>query len=81
MHQSYTQHRHYVLTDIYSVLGKGGKDVDIGINTDNYVEITCLLPFAQQEKQEEIAGWSCNFVIHYIMIITYAKFFDGAANR
>ena len=30
--------------ELYSILGKGGENVDIGISTDNYVEGTCLLP-------------------------------------
>ena len=31
--------------ELYSILGKAGKDVDIGISTDNYVEGMFLLPF------------------------------------
>ena len=31
--------------ELYSILGKASKDVDMGISTDNYVEGTFLLPF------------------------------------
>ena len=31
--------------ELYSILGKAGKNVDIGISTDNYVEGMFLLPF------------------------------------
>ena len=56
--------------ELYSMLEKGGEDVDIGISTDNHVEGTCLLPFnvtlTSEGKTGGIAGWSCNFVIHHI---------------
>ena len=31
--------------ELYSILGKAGEDVDIGISTENYLEGTFLLPF------------------------------------
>ena len=50
--------------ELYSELGKGSEDVDIGISTDNYVEGICLLPFdvtlTSAGKQEEMELQFCN---------------------
>ena len=74
--------------ELYSILGKAGKDVDIGISTENYLEGTSLLPFditptsaANMEYLGKKAGGNCRIELqfckplpHNIMIITYAIF-------
>ena len=76
--------------ELYSILGKAGKDVDIGISTENYLERTflLLLPFditptsvANMEYLGRKTGGNCRIELqfhkplpHNIMIITYAIF-------
>ena len=74
--------------ELYSILGKAGKDVDIGISTENYLEGTFLLPFdvtptsaANMEYLGRKTGGNCRIELqfhkplpHNIMIITYAIF-------
>ena len=69
--------------ELYSILGKAGKDVDIGISTENYLEGTFLLPFdvtptsaANMEYLGRKTGGNCRIepLPHNIMIITYAIF-------
>ena len=69
-------------------LGKAGKDVDIGISTENYLEGTFLLPFditptsaANMEYLGRKMGGNCRIELqfrkplpHNIMIMTYAIF-------
>ena len=73
---------------LYSILGKAGEDVDIGISTENYLEGTFLLPFdvtptsvANMEYLGRKKGGNCRIELqfhkplpHNIMIITYAIF-------
>ena len=73
---------------LYSILGKAGEDVDIGISTDNHVEETFLLPFdmtptsaANMEYLGRKTGGNCRIELQFhkplpnnIMIITYAIF-------
>ena len=76
--------------ELYSILGKASKDVDIGISTENYLEGTFLLPFdvtptsvANMEYlgRKTRGGGNCRIELqfckplpHNIMIITYAIF-------
>ena len=74
--------------ELYSILGKAGKDVDIGISTENYLEGTFLLPFdvtptsaTNMEYLGRKMGGNCRIELqfckplpHNIMIITYAIF-------
>ena len=74
--------------ELYSILGKAGEDVDIGISTENYLEGTFLLPFdvtptsaANMEYLGRKMGGNCWIELqfckplpHNIMIITYAIF-------
>ena len=74
--------------ELYSILGKAGEDVDIGISTENYLEGTFLLPFdvtptsvANMEYLGRKMGGNCRIELqfhkplpHNIMIITYAIF-------
>ena len=74
--------------ELYSIVGKAGKDVDIGISTENYLEGTFLLPFditptsaTNMEYLGRKMGGNCRIGLqfhkplpHNIMIITYAIF-------
>ena len=74
--------------ELYSILGKAGEDVAIGIHTDNYMEGTFLLPFdviptstANMEYLGRKTGGNCRIELQFhkplpnnIMIITYAIF-------
>ena len=74
--------------ELYSILGKAGEDVDIGISTENYLEGTFLLPFDVTPTSAAKHGISrqnnrgnsrieLQFrkpLPHNIMIITYAIF-------
>ena len=74
--------------ELYSILGKAGEDVDIGISTENYLEVTFLLPFdvtptsvANMEYLGRKTGGNCRTELqfckplpHNIMITTYAIF-------
>ena len=74
--------------ELYSILGKAGEDVDIGISTENYLEGTFLLLFdvtptsvANMEYLGRKAEGNCRIELqfhkplpHNIMIITYATF-------
>ena len=74
--------------ELYSIFGKAGKDVDIGISTENYLEGTFLLPFdvtptsaANMEYLGRKTGGNCRIELqfrkplpHNIMITTYAIF-------
>ena len=76
------------LMELYSILGKAGEDVDIGISTENYLEGTFLLPFdvtptsaANMEYLGRKMGGNCRIelqfhkpLLHNIMIIIYAIF-------
>ena len=74
--------------ELYSVLGKVGEDMDIGISSDNYVKSLFLLPFdvmptsaANMEYLSKKQGGNCCIELqfckplpHNIIIITYATF-------
>ena len=74
--------------ELYSILGKGGEDVNIDISTENYLEGTFLLPFditptsaANMEYLGRKTRRNCKIELqfrkplpHNIMIITYAIF-------
>ena len=74
--------------ELYSILGKASKDVDIGRSRENYLEGTFLLPFdvtptsvANMEYLGRKTGGNCRIALqfckplpHNIMIITYAIF-------
>ena len=74
--------------ELYSILGKAGEDMDIGISLDNYVNGLFLLPFdvtptsvANIEYLSKKQGGNCHIELqfckplpHNIIIITYATF-------
>ena len=51
--------------ELYSILGKGGEDLDIGISTDNYVEGTCLLPFDVTLTSAGKTGGNCRMELQF----------------
>ena len=51
--------------ELYSKLGKGSEDVDIGISTDNYVEGTCLLPFDVTLTSAGKTGGNCRMELQF----------------
>ena len=74
--------------ELYSILGKAGKDMDIGISLDDYVNSLFLLPFdvmptsvANMEYLSKKQGGNCHIELQFhkplpnnIIIITYATF-------
>ena len=74
--------------ELYSILGKAGEDMDIGISADDYVNGLFLLPFdvtptstANMEYLSKKHGGSCQIELQFgkplpnnIIIITYALF-------
>ena len=51
--------------ELYSILGKGGEDVDIDISTDNYVEGTCLLPLDVTLTSAGKTGGNCRMELQF----------------
>ena len=51
--------------ELYSILGKGSEDADIGISTDNYVEGTCLLPFDVTLTSAGKTGGNCRMELQF----------------
>ena len=74
--------------ELYSILGKAGEDMDIGISADDYVNVLFLLPFdviptstANMEYLSKKHGGNCQIELQLgkplpnnIIIITYAIF-------
>ena len=74
--------------ELYSILGKAGEDMDIGISSDNYINSLFLLPFdvmptsaANMKYLSKKQGGNCHIELqfckplpHNIIIITYPTF-------